>query len=168
LFGGGGNDKLEGDSLFSNNFGNDTLFGGSGNDVLSGGRGNDVLSGGIADDVLLGDAGADRMTGGSGFDRFDYNSQSDSGTGGFRDVITDFVEGTDIIDLFNIDANGTASGSPDFSFIDTNAFTGLGQVRETTQFGNTVIQINIFGSNAPDMEIELTGIHNLSASNFDL
>jgi Ca2+-binding RTX toxin-like protein len=169
LFGGANDDRLEGDSLLSSNFGNDILSGGSGNDVLFGFGGNDTLRGGTGDDVLIGGAGADRMSGNSGFDRFDFNSQNDSRAGvGFRDVITDFQKGVDLIDLFNVDANANTSGNQAFTFIGTSGFTDLGQARVVTESGNTIVQLNIFQGTGSDFEIELPGFHNLSSSDFDL
>jgi uncharacterized protein len=53
-----------------------------------------VLVGTAGDDILVGDAGADRLTGGAGMDLFTYTSMRDAG-----DVITDFLPGTDRIDL---------------------------------------------------------------------
>lgn len=78
LSGEGGRDRLSGDA------GNDRLFGGSAADVLIGGTGNDTLSGG---------AGNDRLTGGMGRDVFVF------GPGAGRDVVTDFRNGVDRIDL---------------------------------------------------------------------
>jgi hypothetical protein len=33
---------------------------------------------------------------------------------------------------------------------------------------NIIIELNVFGGNLADMQIELSGIHNLTASDFDL
>ena len=64
LYGGGGNDKLDGGA------GNDYLSGGDGNDDLDGGDGDDFLSGGDGNDKLDGGKGADMMLGGAGNDEF--------------------------------------------------------------------------------------------------
>lgn len=69
----------------------DYLDGGAGNDTLSGNDGRDVLVGGLGADVLNGGAGRDTLTGGDGVDRFVF----DSALASSRDVITDFVHGTD-------------------------------------------------------------------------
>ena len=87
LAGAAGNDTLSGD------LDNDTLFGGSGNDRVFGGFGNDRLSGGNGDDRLTGGAGVDRMDGGAGADVFVFATFS--GT----DIVTDFTDGADRIDL---------------------------------------------------------------------
>lgn len=98
LFGGSGNDRLDGDS------GNDRLFGETGNDSLYGGSGDDSLDGGVGDDLLNGGAGDDLMNGGSGKDRFEYwidNSTRNINLGTLfgHDTITDYVSGTDTLDL---------------------------------------------------------------------
>lgn len=61
---------------------------------LTGTAGRDTLVGTPGDDVITGLAGADRLTGGEGRDTFVYTSLRDG-----SDTITDFVPGTDRIDL---------------------------------------------------------------------
>ena len=73
--------------------GNDTLNGNGGSDRLDGGIGNDTLNGGDGDDILIGGAGTDTLTGGAGADLFTVS------TSGGADTITDFLLGTDRIDL---------------------------------------------------------------------
>jgi uncharacterized surface protein with fasciclin (FAS1) repeats len=78
LAGGDGHDRVVGFE------GNDGLAGGAGNDKLLGGDGRDMLGGGTGDDLLVGGAGADRFV----FER-----------GGGHDLIADFRNGSDVIDL---------------------------------------------------------------------
>ncbi|MFN4140372.1 CAP domain-containing protein [Aestuariivirga sp.] len=92
--GGGGSDTLSGFENLTGSIHADRLTGSSGNNVLHGLGGNDTLSGGYGNDVLIGGAGADRLIGGSGGDRFVFTSLADSG-----DLLTDFVSGTDKLDL---------------------------------------------------------------------
>ncbi|WP_103258867.1 calcium-binding protein [Tabrizicola aquatica] len=80
-----GIEGLEGSAL------NDSLAGDGGSNRLLGGAGNDSLSGRAGDDWLDGGAGDDWLTGGTGADTFVF-------TGG-RDVLTDFTEGSDRIQL---------------------------------------------------------------------
>lgn len=87
LLGGKGNDTLAGGT------GADTLNGELGNDVLQGGDGGDILNGGKGNDTVMGGRGNDRLTGGDGADLFIF------GAGHGRDVITDFRNGVDKIDL---------------------------------------------------------------------
>jgi Ca2+-binding RTX toxin-like protein len=69
------------------------LDGGAGNDLLIGGGGNDSLFGGAGNDRLIGGGGNDYLAGGAGADMFVFSS-------GFgRDVIADFVQGDDRIEL---------------------------------------------------------------------
>jgi Ca2+-binding RTX toxin-like protein len=108
LVGGTGNDRLIGGTdrdVLVGGTGNDRLIGGTGRDRLIGSVGNDTLIGGSDRDVLIGGAGNDRMDGGAGNDRIT--------TGGGRDqivlrrnsrfdVVTDFQNGRDRIDLVGI------------------------------------------------------------------
>ncbi len=61
LFGGAGNDTLNGDEatgplILVGGAGNDLLYGGSGRDLLIGGAGSDTLFGGAGEDILIGGA----------------------------------------------------------------------------------------------------------------
>ena len=77
-----------------------SLVGNAGVNTLIGGLDKDQLSGAGADDILVGGAGADTLIGGAGIDTFDFNSMVEIGNGaGTRDVITDFLPGTDRMDL---------------------------------------------------------------------
>jgi Ca2+-binding RTX toxin-like protein len=78
-----------------------TIDGGNGQDRIGGGSAGDRLMGGAGDDHIAGYAGGDLMTGGSGADVFHYAHQSgDTGmTIAAADRITDFVSGTDKIDM---------------------------------------------------------------------
>src|SRR5207249_2896173 len=76
LYGGDGNDRLEGgagDNVLLGGDGDDTLIGGTGRNLLIGGRGVDHLAGNGGDDLLIGGttagaaAGSARTCGGSAF-----------------------------------------------------------------------------------------------------
>lgn len=82
--------------------GDDTLSGGDGADRLRGDEGNDTLFGGNGDDRLRGDKGDDWLTGGAGRDRFIF------GTQGGHDVVTDFTDGQDRLDLTNFGFDSAA------------------------------------------------------------
>ncbi|WP_299937036.1 calcium-binding protein, partial [uncultured Pelagimonas sp.] len=73
--------------------GDDQLNGLAGDDSIDGGNGADSLSGGGDNDTLSGGFGDDTLTGGSGSDVFVFNT----GTG--NDVITDFDETVDLVQL---------------------------------------------------------------------
>ena len=91
-------------SRVSGGFGEDALFGGAGDDLLeggtdddtvNGGAGNDILTGGAGDDLLAGGAGDDELTGGAGMDTLAIAAANGVGS----DAATDFVGGTDLVDL---------------------------------------------------------------------
>lgn len=65
--------------------------------TVAGSAGRDVLVGTAGDDRLIGADGADTLSGGAGRDLFVYRSLRDAG-----DTITDFVPGTDRIDLVEL------------------------------------------------------------------
>jgi len=82
-----GNDRLLGQE------GADRLAGGDGNDFLLGGAGNDVINGGAGNDRIAGNAGSDRIITGNGRDTIIM------GRGEGLDVVTDFTDGFDKIQL---------------------------------------------------------------------
>ena len=73
-----------------------TIKGSQFNDMLTGGTGNDQLLGGAGNDVLIGGKGADILTGGTGNDTFRLGGDVKT------DHITDFLAGTDRIELDNL------------------------------------------------------------------
>ena len=112
--GGGGNDKIgggEGNDRLNGGGGNDLMYGSAGADKLNGKKGGDKMVGGGGDDIVQGRNGDDVVDGADGNDRVDGGRGNDVMTGGagsdvfaFRlstgtDLITDFEDGTDLIDL---------------------------------------------------------------------
>ncbi|GBE72973.1 hypothetical protein myaer87_02000 [Microcystis aeruginosa NIES-87] len=95
---------------------NDDLFGGLGNDTLQGLSGNDRLFGEQGNDQLIGGYGNDTLYGGAGSDQFVLEYFNVDSYDGRRtqneDVVSDFVKGTDQIDVRNI-------GISDFATIQT-------------------------------------------------
>jgi Ca2+-binding RTX toxin-like protein len=81
------------------------ITGGSGIDSLTGAAGPDVIIGGDGNDFLIGLQGADTLTGGAGVDTFTIAANSAvvgaAQTSGatLTDTITDFVSGTDKLNL---------------------------------------------------------------------
>lgn len=148
LRGAGGEDDLRGGA------GNDVIWGGSDDDVLSGGNGKDTLLGNLGDDSLLGGGGIDTLnggrgddtlTGGGGADRFVF--KRDAGD----DVITDFVDGTDKINL-------SAYGLSGFSDISTAlALQSAG--------GDVILDLDALGGSG-SVIIENTLIGNFSGADF--
>ena len=118
LKGGDGDDSLRGGSqadTLSGEKGRDTLIGNGGNDLLKGGGQGDLLRGNSGKDTLNGGAGNDTLNGGSGADTFLFNGDTNTG----HDQITDFQNGTDVIEI---------SGA-----------VGFGDLTITQGGGNTVI-----------------------------
>ncbi|OSP54553.1 M10 family metallopeptidase [Pseudoruegeria sp. SK021] len=106
LVGGLGRDRLTGGN------GNDRIFSGESNDTLLGGGGADALIGGAGHDRIDGGAGNDFYLGGSGADTFAWSD-------GFgRDVVKDFVDGTDKLDFSGLSG---VSGLSDLSIRQSGA-----------------------------------------------
>jgi Ca2+-binding RTX toxin-like protein len=161
------------DTLIGNSVDN-WISGDDGNDYLMGLAGNDTLKGGGGHDSLVGGTGKDIMEGGDGIDSFVFQSLADSGTNAqTRDQITDFKQGQDHIDLSLIDAKSATYGNDSFNWIGTAGFTGqAGQLHETfawngTQW-NTIVEADVNGDRVADMQIEVSGINYLNASDFFL
>ena len=81
---------------------------GAGADIVKAGGGNDTIIGGDGDDFLFGQAGDDRIIGGTGLDRLIGSTGADTFVfepGGGTDLIFDFEDGTDLLDvaLFGFD-----------------------------------------------------------------
>lgn len=120
--------------------GNDSLFGGDGEDSIEGGVGNDKLYGNDGDDVLWGGVGLDLVVGGDGDDVMSGGSQSDVfriGKHSGDDVIVDFQNGLDVIDLTRLAIAGpnklaqvqaAAHGVAGGSIIDLDALGGDGSL----------------------------------------
>ena len=167
--GGAANDAING------NVSTNVLFGGDGNDVLNGLGGADTLNGGAGNDTLNGGVGADILTGGAGADTFNYTNITETVVGAAnRDVITDFLSGTDKLDFLAIDANTLTAGNGTFTFnpVAGAAFTGPGQLRyryEGTGANEvTVIEGNVNANLAADFEVALLGRHLLLAADLIL
>ena len=143
-------------------------------DLLNGGAGNNTLLGTLKSDVLFGSTGRDTLTGSAGADTFVYTALNQSGVGtANRDLITDFVNGTDRIGLQGIDADATAAGNNAFTFIGTGVFSGggaadAGQLRYSFAGTNTVVEGDVDGNGTADFEIQLTGIHTMTAADMVL
>ncbi|MCC5662011.1 FG-GAP-like repeat-containing protein [Nostoc sp. XA010] len=136
---------------------NDSIVGDNQNNQLSGNNGNDTINGSSGNDRLIGDSGTDLLTGGSGNDIFDFNSVSESKPGLLQDVITDFVGNGNLagdqIDLSTIDANPFIDGDQAFTYIETAAFSAVGQIRYVGGIlrGNTNFDFDA------DFEIQIQG-----------
>lgn len=157
-----------GDNELFGGMGNDTLAGGDGSDTLRGGLGNDALFGGDGDDVLRGDWGSDTLTGGLGHDTFVFTALSHS-TVASPDLITDFTQGEDHIDLSAIDAISGNGAQDAFIFIGIAAFSHVaGQLHYVQTAGATVVEMDTNGDGQADAAIRLGGLLTLTAADFVL
>ena len=163
IFGGVGGDTLDGGGA------SDTLLGGDGADSLVGGAGDDRLTGGDAADILNGGAGKDVLTGGAGADIFVFDSITESAVGVARDVIVDFSRADgDVIDLSGIDANGSAAGMPDFTFIGDGAFSKTaGELHYRVVRANVIVEGDVDGDGRADFQLVVRNATSLSANDFD-
>jgi Ca2+-binding RTX toxin-like protein len=173
VYGGDGNDTLrggDGDDLLFGELNDDWIYGGTGNDQLDGGLGNDKLFGGTGadrlvggsgDDILAGGAGADKLTGSSGKDIFIF-TDSEIGTTkiGAHDVITDFQQGTDKIDVSALLDAGFYTG------LKAGALKGLGTDQYKVGFysegGKTWVEGDTNGDGRADFVIEMSGSYKLT------
>ncbi|WP_197274367.1 M10 family metallopeptidase C-terminal domain-containing protein, partial [Novosphingobium sp. AAP93] len=112
---------------------NDVLFGGNGNDTLDGAGGDDELNGGAGADTLVGGSGDDTLRGGSGNDIFSYTARRFG-----DDVITDFVQGQDRINL-------SAFGIADLETLSPYILESLGSTVISLVYGGLSESITISG-----------------------
>lgn len=161
--GGAGSDTLSNfENLTGSDF-NDRLTGSSGANVIMGGKGNDLITGG---------GGADTLWGGAGSDTFDFNAVSDTGnSASSRDVIMDFEQGLDRIDLSTIDASSALRSNNAFVFKGNAASFGTssdGEIRYVHENGMTVIYGDTDRDSAPEFQIALNGLYTLTSADFIL
>jgi len=185
LNGGGGNDTasyehagsgvtvslmLQGISQATGGAGNDTL---SNIDNLRGSGFNDTLIGDSNANILTGGIGGDHLTGGLGADTFRYISTLDSQpNASLRDTITDFTHADgDKIDFSGIEGIATQTFQTNSLLTATSPvaantvawFQDVANV-ETVVYVNTTNGSENAGST--NLEIHLTGIQTLTASDF--
>ncbi len=161
LYGEGGNDELFGDvsgslgaSLadLSSYGGDDTLYGGVGDDTLFGDAGLGSLGSGFSfvdngnggNDLLSGGAGTDTLYGGSGSDIFSIDSTETAGSLLLADLIGDYVDGTDKVQITGVGGISFATAAGDV-FVADAATGGFGG-----SAGDTVIAIDTNLSGAAD------------------
>lgn len=83
----------------------------AGNDIVKAGGGADIINGGDGDDFLIAQRGDDVIRGGAGFDRIIGSTGADTYVleqGGGLDIIFDFSDGEDQIDLLDFGFNNFA------------------------------------------------------------
>ena len=140
--------------------GNDRLIANNASCTLSGGGGDDTLIGGAGNDRLIGGSGVDNLTGGSSGDTFVFLLGDSSAASGQHDRITDFLSGTDRIDLSGFDAISSTGSYDQFKFIATAAFHGAaGELNYfyNSSTGVTTLQGDTNGDGVADFAIDLSG-----------
>lgn len=163
----------------------DVLFGGAGRDSIRAGGGADYVDGGAGNDTIVGGVGADVMVGGAGADVFRWELLVPSpgspaldtlARDGERDVILDFRPGVDKLDV----SGWQNAAHPGASFVGTDpvTFTTELTVGYRHENGDTYVTLSraFFepppgstpGYFGPAGEIELRGIHALTAADFIL
>lgn len=162
--GSAGNDAIKGLRGAAN-----TLKGGSGDDLLRGGLLDDMLEGGSGDDKLIGGFGGDSLTGGTGADHFRFLAANHSGIGSAADRITDFEIGIDKIALRQLDSDPFLPGIQGFAFIGRQTFgaSGAAELRYAKAGADLVVQLDLDGDGAADMEIFLLGLAGQALSGSD-
>lgn len=133
-----------------------TAVGGTGNardNVITGNNAANTLLGMDGKDTIIGGIGKDTMTGGNQDDLFKFTLKTHSSANhASADVIMDFDDvgkGNDKIDLAGI-------YGPKLSFINTGAFTNVGQVRVNDIAGaDVIIEVNLSGGLEADFAIRL-------------
>jgi Ca2+-binding RTX toxin-like protein len=134
--------------------GNDTLVGVTNSgDVISGLEGNDNLTGLSGNDTLSGGYGSDTLTGGAGNDTFVLENFIGSGSANDLDVVTDFVQGQDKINV---------------SGLDISDFNTILALTSNDAFNNAVITTHINNYDGYGYSLKLNGINRnaLTASDF--
>jgi Ca2+-binding RTX toxin-like protein len=181
MYGGTGNDTLEGDEGREKMFGgdgndivgqygfggDDELYGGTGKDQLVDGNGDSVLDGGAGNDTIRGGGGADTATGGGGADIFVFAYVTSIGyfdngiNQNNRDVVTDFISGIDKLRVIH-----SVLPPVTLQYLGSGAFTGADQVRWVSSGGNTTVFVNADADLQAEMAITLSGTASLQASDF--
>lgn len=128
---------------------------------------NNVIIGGSGNDHLYGGAGTDTLTGGAGADVFGFATGDSSPASGQHDLITDFVQGVDHIDLTAIDAVSATQAIDGFHFIGSAALDGTAGALDyyyDSARGVTVLAGDTNGDRVADFAIDLTGKIDLNAN----
>jgi Ca2+-binding RTX toxin-like protein len=119
-----------------------SIYGSAGENWLSGGGGGDYLVGLDGNDILWGGAGSDNLSGGAGNDVFSFNPND----GAAIDFITDFVSGSDKINLGHF--------TQGIDFIGSAEFTGWpGQGR----LANGLFELDVDGDGIVELAFMING-----------
>jgi Ca2+-binding RTX toxin-like protein len=143
------------------NVGNAYLFNGDTRSLIE----NAV--GGAGNDVLIANQAANRLTGGAGSDTFRWHSAENAGLGAQADTVSDFLRGTDKLDLSGIDAILGTGADDSFAFIGSSAFSGVaGQLRFEVEGSSVRVQGDVDGNGVADLEIVVNNVTSLDGNDF--
>ncbi len=146
------------------------LNGTTGDDLIAGNAGADTISGDAGDDILAGGLGADSITTGADADVVVFNAaelaEATSGFGGVFDLLTDFSQGfdnVDLTDLFTVDNSNGADGDDVSDFVrlvseggveylqvDANGGSDEADFVTIAQFGLDMTAVGVIFSDADD------------------
>jgi Ca2+-binding RTX toxin-like protein len=160
-----GLDRLVGIENLTGSANDDHLSGNTASNIIGGDKGADTIAGGGGADILTGDNDADRFN-----DRFVYSALADSRDTA-RDIIKDFRQGEDSLDVAAIDAKSSTPANDAFTFLGVAlAFTGEGQIRLEQSGVDTVVYFNTNANPASEMTVVLENVLaiTLSATDFIL
>jgi len=127
----------------------------------------------LTENVFVGGSGSQYFRGGAGKNVYTYLALADSTPNALYglDLIGNFDLSKDVIDLHRINANPLSATTQNFTFIGSNAFSSAGgEVRVVLDpaTNQTLVEADMVGDTSPDLEIRLSGLLNLTASNFVL
>lgn len=132
------------------------------------GANNVNATGNVSSNVIIGNSGTnnitgggdnDTLTGGGGADTFIYTTVTDS-TLADLDVVTDYQDGVDRLNVQTIDANTDLGGNQMFSrVVGDGAFTAAAQLRLTFDGTYTHVEFNTDADTDAEFAILLTGNH---------
>ncbi|MBD2415927.1 hypothetical protein FACHB389_31060 [Nostoc calcicola FACHB-389] len=121
--------------------------------IFKGTSGRDTLTGNDRNNLITGSQGADTLTGGAGSDRFVYTSIRDAG-----DKITDFLAGTDKIDLSQL-FQSLSLGSLDYESATNQGYLSFG-----IEGTNTTVNIDLDGTTGRARPTPLLTVNSVSQS----
>lgn len=125
-----------------------------------------TIYGNAGANIIIGNGAADVIAGFGGSDIFLYRTVGDSVVTA-ADMILDFQSGTDLIDLSAIDAIDGTQGHDRFTFIGTDAFSNkAGQLRYQAAGGHLVVQADVDGDGAADLQINVWNAPGLAPADF--
>ena len=146
-----------------------TLAAGAGNINGTGNSQNNVIIGNEGHNLISGKGGVDTLTGNGGADTFAFAIGDSSADPGKHDLITDFTQGVDQIDLTALDADTSTPSRDAFRFLGGAAFDGAAGALHTfydSARGMTVLEGDVNGDKIADFAIDLSGNHTLGVADF--